>query len=83
MDPITGTLVVFSFMLLAFFGLPMAGLFIMSAFFPANISPLSTPIGINTAMNLDQESIGFPIHVRKVRNKGHIIWVDAVEMVPA
>ena len=68
-------------MLLAFFGLPMAGLFIMSAFFPANIGPVSSPIGVNIAMNLDQEPLGFPIHVRKIKNKGNIIWVDAKEVV--
>ena len=80
MNLLIGTLTIFSFMLLAFFGLPMAGLFIMSAFFPANIGPVSTPTGINVSMNIDQAPLGFPIHVRKIKNKGNIIWVDAIEV---
>ena len=65
-------------MLLAFFGLPIASLFIWSAFSPANIGPMSAPIDINPSMNIDQEPLGFPIHVRKVKMKGKVIWVDAV-----
>ena len=77
MNLLIGTLTIFSFMLLAFFGLPMAGLFIMSAFFPVSIGLVSAPTGINVSMNIDQEPLGFPIHVRKIKNKGNIIWVDA------
>ncbi len=70
---------IFSMILLTFFGIPIAGLFIWSAFSPANIEPLSAPISINTSMNFDQQPLGFPIHVRKIMNKGRIVWVDAVE----
>ncbi len=73
---------IFSMILLTFFGIPIAGLFIWSAFSPANIGPLSAPISINPSMNFDQQPLGFPIHVRKVMSKGRVIWVDAVETGP-
>lgn len=82
MNPLNGTLMIFSMMLLTFFGVPIAGLFIWSAFSPANIGPLNAPMEINPSMNMDQLPIGFPIHVRKVMNKGRVIWIDAVEAVP-
>jgi len=81
MNPLIGTLMIFSMILLTFFGVPITGLLIWSAFSPANIGPLSAPIAINTSMNIDQQPLGSPIHVRKIMNKGHIIWVDAVEAV--
>ena len=81
MNEIIGTLMIFSVILLTFFGLPIAGLFIWSSLFPANIGPLSVPIGINSTINIDQEPLGFPIYVRKVKSKGNIIWVDAVDPV--
>jgi hypothetical protein len=73
---------IFSSILLAFFGLPITGLFLMSKFFPASIKPIAGgPLTINPSLELMPEPLGLPISVKKIRNKGNIIWVDAVDTV--
>ena len=77
MEPMFGALMVFSVMLLVFFGLPLLFFYMFSRLFPAKIEPTMEPIASSAPET--QENLGYPIRVKKIKNKGNIIWVDATE----
>ena len=78
MNPLFGTLMLFSGILLLFFGVPISGLFLMSMLGPASIEPLGRPIPTAPIVMPVPGLLGEPISIRKVSHKGHYIWVDAV-----
>ncbi len=73
MNPLIGTVMIFAAIILAFFGLPIAGLFIMSRISPANIQPTGPEVPLETVA----KPLSMPITVKKVYHKGHLVWVDA------
>ena len=75
-------LMIFSLTIMAFFGLPIAGIFLMSLISPSNIEPVSGASTITSTLEVTNEALGFPITVKKVMRKGKVIWVDAVDPVP-
>lgn len=77
MNPILGTLMLFSGILLLFFGVPISGLFLMSMVGPASIEPLGGPIPTAPIVMPIIEPLGDPICIQKVSHKGNYIWVDA------
>lgn len=77
MNPILGTLMLFSGILLLFFGVPISGLFLMSTLGPASVEPIFRPIQTLTASMSVPEPLGDPICIQKVSHKGNYIWVDA------
>ena len=81
MNPLFGTLMLFSGMLLLFFGVPISGLFLMSMVGPASTEPISRPMPITPLANPIPELLGDPITIQKISHKGHYIWVDAVPIV--
>ena len=81
MNPLMGVFMIFLLILLAFFGLPIAVVFLLNAFFPAEFEPVSKPLAINPTSKLMHEPFGVPINVMKIKNKGNIIWVDAVDPI--
>lgn len=80
MNPLLGTLMLFSAILITFFGLPVAGLFIMSRISPANLNT-ATPITMESFDTLQPKEtpqpVSMPITIKKIRHKGNYIWVDA------
>ena len=77
MNLIIGALVIFSLILLAFFGLPIAAVFLLNVFFPAEFEPGSKPLAIDPTSKVMHNPLGIPINVMKIENKGNIIWIDA------
>jgi hypothetical protein len=74
MDPLIGSLMLFSGVFILFFGLPIGASFLLTRVlgkpqlrtlpnFPT-VMPLPTPVDI-------------PILVKKIYHKGKVIWVDA------
>ncbi len=81
MNPLIGMLMIFSLILFAFFGLPIAAVFILNAFFPSEYEPASKPLANKSTLKVTYEPLRVPINVMKIRNKGNIIWVDAVDTI--
>ncbi|MFA9496522.1 MAG: hypothetical protein ACERKS_11470 [Candidatus Bathyarchaeota archaeon] len=81
MNPIFATLMLFSGILLLFFGVPISGLFLMSMIGPASPEPISRPMPIAPIANPMSEFLGDPITIQKVSYKGNYIWVDAPPIV--
>ena len=76
MNAISGTMMVFSVLLLVFFGLPLMFFFLFSRIFPAKLEQPMEPVTTNEET---YETLGVPITIKKVRKNGNIIWVDATE----
>ncbi len=81
MSPLNGMLMIFSLIVFAFFGLPIAAVLILNAFFPSEYEPASKQSANKTTLKVTNEPLGVPINVMKIRNKGNIIWVDAVDTI--
>ena len=77
METMFGALMVFSVMLLVFFGLPLLFFYMFSRLFPAKIEPQMEPLARSSPET--QENLGYTVKVKKIKNKGNIIWVDATE----
>ena len=83
MNPLIGTLMLFSGILLLFFGVPISGLFLMSIFGPASTVPISMPMPITPMASPMPDFLGDPITIQKVFHKGNFIWVDASPVTAA
>jgi len=77
MNPLIGTLMIFSGMLLLFFGVPISGLFLMSLLGPPSTVTISKPMSSTPMASPVPEFIGVPITIQKVFHKGNFVWVDA------
>jgi len=77
MNPLIGTLMLFSGILLLFFGVPISGLFLMSMLGPASTVPISKPMPITPMARPIPDLMGEPITIQKIFHKGNFIWVDA------
>ena len=71
----------FSGMLLLFFGVPISGLFLMSMLGPASTEPISRSMPITPLTNPIPEFQGDPITIQKISHKGNYVWVDAAPIV--
>ncbi len=77
MNPLIGTLMLFSGILILFFGVPISGLFLMSMLGPASTVSIGKPMPITPLASPMPDFIGDPITIQKVYHKGHFVWVDA------
>jgi hypothetical protein len=77
MNPLIGTLMLFSGILILFFGVPISGLFLMSMLGPASTVSISKPMPITPMASPMPDFIGDPITIQKVYHKGNFVWVDA------
>jgi hypothetical protein len=67
----------FSGILILFFGVPISGLFLMSMLGPASTVSISKPMPITPMASPMPDFIGDPITIQKVYHKGNFVWVDA------
>jgi hypothetical protein len=77
MNPLIGTLMLFSGILILFFGVPISGLFLMSMLGPASTVSITKPMSITPMASPMPDFIGDPITIQKVYHKGNFVWVDA------
>lgn len=78
MNPLIGTLILFSGIFCLFFSVPISGLFLMSKLGPASIEPTSRPIPTAPTLMPIPEPLGEPICIQKVSHRGNYVWVDAI-----
>jgi hypothetical protein len=71
----------FSAILVAFFGIPIATLSIMSVFLPPSLEPTNESLVDNSVNIIIPEPLGVPITVKKIKHKGNYVWVDASDAI--
>jgi hypothetical protein len=77
MNPIIGALMIFSAILLAFFGIPISVLFLANMILPPNLEPSSEYLKDYSIDHPIPEPLGVPITVKKIKHNGNYVWVDA------
>lgn len=73
----------FSGILILFFGVPISGLFLMSMLGPASTVSISKLMPNTLMASPMPDFIGDPITIQKVFHKGNLIWVDASPVTAA